>query len=66
LSYPGPRVTKYKLFIIQSTINNSHFHHNTPTQCITAITNCIHTAVLLAKATHYTACCYGAHKFVIL
>ena len=58
-------VSQYKQFTIQSTINNSHYHHNTPTQCITAITNCIHCAVLITKAAHDTACFYGAHKFVM-
>jgi hypothetical protein len=34
-------------------------------QCMTAVTNYIHCAVLLRKATHNTASSEGAHKFVL-
>jgi len=57
------QVSKYKLFLIQSIINNSQYHPNT-SQCINAITNYIHCAVPLGKSTHDTACSYGTQKFV--
>jgi hypothetical protein len=47
-----------------STISNSHNHPNT-SQCITAITNYIHCALLLVKSTNDTACSYGAHKVLL-